>query len=284
MAALQNPGIDLRLILDSGQLFNWTERGGSYFVAHAGHIIRLRQEGDALHYAVFPKPSGGKKLVSDLFSLGRDFPRELDEFASDECVMSSVRACPGLSITRQDPWECLLSFIISQNNNIKRIRTTVLRLSEKIGEEVTVDGMPFHLFPSPESLASASLGNLRSCGLGYRAEYVKKAAIAVVAGFDLDALRSMDYESAKARLLELDGVGGKVADCVLVFGLGFREAFPVDLWIARIMRKHYVGRKMTEKKISEFGRRRFGKNAAVVHEYFFANRGNLCKMPARRRS
>ncbi len=267
---------DLRLVLNSGQLFNWREHGGSFYVAHSGHVIKVRHDAGMLRYRVFPVVGDEKRFVSDFLGLGGSPADELAEFASDECLMSSVSACRGLRLSRQEPWECLLAFLVSQNNNIKRIRSTLLRLSEKFGEKVVVDGKDFFLFPTLGALSSASIGGLRSCGLGYRAEYVKIAAQAVSDGFDLDGLRSMDYDSAKRRLMELDGVGEKVADCVLVFGFGFGEAFPVDRWMARVLQRHYAKRKMSEKKLADFARKKFGKKAAVVHEFLFANRENLC--------
>ncbi|MFH1200514.1 MAG: DNA glycosylase, partial [Candidatus Micrarchaeota archaeon] len=237
--------MDLRLFLNSGQVFNWRERAGEFFVAHSGHIIRLAQSNRGLQYSVFPPRQDSVKFVSDFLGLGRDYAAELSNFSGDAAMMASMRACPGLSISRQDPFECLLAFLISQNNNIARIRSTLLRLSDEFGENVFVDGIEFPVFPTPASLAGASLRRLRYCGLGYRAEYVKSAAKAVTDGFDLEGLLKTDYASAKNQLMSLDGVGPKVADCVLVFGLGFGEAFPVDLWIARIMRRHYAKRRMS---------------------------------------
>ncbi|MFH1199644.1 MAG: hypothetical protein V1708_01105, partial [Candidatus Micrarchaeota archaeon] len=224
----------------------------------------------------FPPRPDSARFVSDFLGLGRDLPGELSEFSGDSALMRSVSACRGLKLTRQEPFECLLAFMISQNNNIPRIRSTLLRLSDRFGEKVAAGDAEFSVFPSPARLAKASVSELRACGLGYRAEYVRSMARAVCDGFGLSAIGSMDYHCAKARLMELRGVGEKVADCVLVFGYGFGEAFPVDLWMARIMRRHYVKRRMSGKKISEYGRRRFGNKAAVVHEFLFANRERLC--------
>ncbi|MFH1106585.1 MAG: hypothetical protein V1787_01695, partial [Candidatus Micrarchaeota archaeon] len=224
----------------------------------------------------FPPRPDSARFVSDFLGLGRDLPGELSEFSGDSALMRSVSACRGLKLTRQEPFECLLSFMVSQNNNITRIRSTLLRLSEKLGEKVRAGGRVLHVFPTPPRLALASLHDLRSCGPGYRAEYVRGMARAVSNGFDLAAVASMDYDSAKRRLMELEGVGGKVADCVLVFGYGFGEAFPVDLWMARILKRHYVRRTLSASKLSAYARRRFGKKAAVAHEFLFAHREGLC--------
>ena len=161
-------------------------------------------------------------------------------------------------------------------NNMARIRKMVLCLSLKFGKEVKFDGKKFHLFPEPKALALATADQLKACGLGYREYYIISAARAVNAGFDFSKLKRMDYLHAKRGLMMLPGIGEKVADCVLLFSLGFTQAFPVDVWIKRVMENLYFnGKKVPESKIGEFARKKFGKDAAIVHEFLFANRENL---------
>ncbi|MCS7338667.1 MAG: hypothetical protein NZ739_10605 [Verrucomicrobiae bacterium] len=178
-----------------------------------------------------------------------------------------------MRLLRQDPWECLASFILSSNNHVRRIREMIATLCERYGEPVEVPPgyPPAFAFPEPERIAAATERELRRCKLGFRAPYLLGAARAVARREpDLTSLGSRSYETARRALLELPGVGPKVADCVLLFAYGFQTAFPVDVWILRALRMFYFrGRKPTRRQIDEFVRAHFGPYAGYAQQYLY---------------
>ncbi|MFH0897446.1 MAG: hypothetical protein V1850_05310, partial [Candidatus Bathyarchaeota archaeon] len=189
----------------------------------------------------------------------------------------------GLRITRQDPWECIVSYICATFSNISRIKGMILNLSRKFGREIAYDGLTFYTFPSRESLVKATLSDLSNCGLGYRAKYVQSASeIIKNLKLNIEDLKRLTYSEAKRELLMLPGIGPKVADCILLFSLDRLEAFPVDVWIRKILSKHYSqhfadSRPLTREglttgryeQISAFGRAYFGEYAGYAQEYLF---------------
>jgi N-glycosylase/DNA lyase len=174
----------------------------------------------------------------------------------------------GIAILRQDPWECLASFIVSAFNNIPKIEMTLERLSRRFGEPLPGGE---YAFPSAEALARAPERALRACILGYRAPYLRAVAGRVSSGdFDLRAPSALPYDAAKRMLLALPGVGEKVADCVLLFAYGKGEAFPVDVWVKRAVERWYFrGTKTTEREVRAFARRRYGDLAGYAQQHLF---------------
>jgi len=202
--------------------------------------------------------------------LGVDEPlREIEGHLAGDAVLRRILPwTSGIAILRQDPWECLIGFIVSAFNNIPKIELTLSRLRERFGE-------PGHngvkTFPSAQALANASLRELRACVLGYRTRYVREAARLVARGaVDLNAPRSASYDDARRMLLAVPGVGGKVADCVLLFAYGKDEAFPVDVWVKRAVERWYFGgRARSERRIREFARERFGNLSGYAQQHLF---------------
>jgi N-glycosylase/DNA lyase len=168
----------------------------------------------------------------------------------------------------QEPFETLISFIISANNNIGRIRGIIDRLCRLYGEPFGCVGGARYAFPTPERLAALEADDFFGCGCGYRAPYLRETSRAVADGFDLEGLRELPYEQAKKQLVRLKGVGPKVADCVLLFSLGKTDAFPADVWIKRVMKKLY-GFEGNDKQIYEFARERFGECAGIAQQSCF---------------
>jgi N-glycosylase/DNA lyase len=176
----------------------------------------------------------------DLFREGDHIDRIIKTISRDPVLRNATRRFAGLRLLRQDPFQCYISFIVSSNSSIQNIRHTLQRLSKKFGKKITFDGREFHLFPTPAKLANAKESELLSCGLGYRAKFVKNAAIAVKEKrIDFDFLRKADYTTAKSGLMSVDGIGNKVADCILLFSLEKLEAFPLDRWIIRSLQNYY---------------------------------------------
>lgn len=258
------PSFSLRDTLESGQIFRWENSGGWSFITVRDCIIKIRQEGERIFYG-----SSRGFDVPGYFDLRNEGYAGLMSPGKDRILNAAVRKHPGLRIIRQDPWECTASFICSSYSNIKRIRQNLNSIASLYGEEIEFEGFGSRSFPSAEAIA-ASPGKLGRCGLGYREKYLAATAKKVSSGFSLESLRGMGYPDAKQKLMELDGVGSKVADCILLFSLGFSQAFPVDVWIERAMKKAYPAtRGMAPGKISEYGMRRFGSSAGYAQQFIY---------------
>jgi N-glycosylase/DNA lyase len=197
----------------------------------------------------------------------------LATFPDDEPMRAAVNACRGLRLLRQDSWECLASFILSSTKQIVQIRQIIALLCERFGEPVPAapGHPPVHAFPSPARLAGATEAELRACKMGFRAPYLLATARRVAAGeLDLDRLRRLSPEMARAELLHLPGVGRKIADCVLLFAYGFPAAFPVDVWVMKALRRLYFPkRRPAAKRLRHFSETHFGVNAGYAQQYLF---------------
>ena len=229
--------LDLVKTFECGQCFRWnSDENGVYSGIAMGQPARLWEEnGD-----VFIRTAAPEELWRDYFDLGRDYAEISRGFDGGEYLAKCVSYGQGIRILRQEPWEALCSFIISQCNNIKRIKGIVERLCAAYGQPVGFDGGVFYTFPPAARLAALEEQDLAVLRCGYRAAYIITAARAVAGGsLDLAALTDCDYMSAKKALLSLNGVGEKVANCVVLFGLYHMEAFPVDVWIRRALREHF---------------------------------------------
>ncbi len=230
-------------IAQSGQCFRWTRtEDGAYRFMSRGSCVYIAERGAGL----FEFDCGEAEFDSlwrNYFDLNENYAaiRARIDPVADPFLYAAAEYEKGIRILRQDPWETLISFIISQNRNIPAIRRSVELLAERCGDARTDGrGIPFRAFPAPEALAALGEADLKACGLGYRWSYVRAAASAVVSG-DLDPYALCRAENSEARdaLMRLYGVGGKVADCVCLFGLRCKDAFPRDVWINRVLALHY---------------------------------------------
>jgi N-glycosylase/DNA lyase len=202
-----------------------------------------------------------------------DVSAVLATFPDDEPMQAAVRACRGLRLLRQDPWECLASFILSSTKQIVQIRQIVSLLCRLYGRPLPVltGHGPRFSFPDPIRLAETSEADLRSCKMGFRAPYLLATARRVAEGkVDLEALRGVGVEAARAELIELPGVGRKIADCVLLFAYGFPTAFPVDVWVMKALRALYFSnRRIAPKRLRRFSETHFGSHAGYAQQYLF---------------
>jgi N-glycosylase/DNA lyase len=271
---------DLDATLCCGQAFRWDRRGEWWYGVVRENAFKIRQVGDFLEFE-----NAEEKFVNTYFGLHDDLPKILQQVSKDEHIKSAVKAFKGLRLLRQDPWECLISYICATYKSIPVIKQMLSNLSKKFGAKINFDGYNFRTFPSPEKLAKATLKELAKCGLGYRAKYVSETAKMVYEGFELESLKELSYEKAKKELLNFLGVGLKVADCVLLFSLEKFEAFPVDIWIKRVILKYYAQHFPNEltaripnkksltnleyERLSSFGRKYFGKYAGYAQEYLY---------------
>ncbi len=270
----QTAGIDLRRTLDSGQAFRWRWGDPERWVA-AGvvgrRVVRLAQDARGIQLLSPGTPDARRAIRRYLGVIPSDgHPRRVENtLAADPVLARVLRHTAGISLLAQDPWEILISFIVSQNNNIPKITRSIDGLTRALGEPID-DGIS--TFPTPERLAAASMRTLAACSLGYRAPYVRSAARLVADGqLDLAALSRMSHAAARETLLEVPGVGEKVGDCVLLFGLGHRAAFPIDVWVRRaVERLYFRGRARRLRDIQAFARERFGPLAGYAQQHLFA--------------
>ena len=259
---LETPDFNLKATLESGQVFGFRSHPSGEFQGRVrGWDLKLFQEGDALRITA---PSGFKKSVLiDYFDLKRDLSPVYRLIEADPLLRPAAKKIKGLRLIRQDSWEALACFIISSNNNVKRIQGIWKKLSELSHDKKS--------FPTPREIARLHERSLREAGLGYRAPFLLHTAQFVSANPQtLDAIRRAEYTDALKRVISFPGIGPKVADCVLLYGFQKYEAFPVDVWILRVMRKLYFrGRSVSEDKIRRFGRKRWGNLAGYVQQYLF---------------
>ena len=236
---LSKTPFNLDYTLSCGQTFRWEKRGEWWIGVVGQAVLKLRQSGGTLFLEGSPDDLH-RRFVSRYFRLDDDLCGIYSALAKDKHVREAVERFLGLRLLRQQPWECLISYICATYKNIPAIKQMIYNISRKFGEPIKFEGALFSGFPRPQALARASLRDLRLCRLGYRAESVRETARLVdTGGFDLESLRDLPYVDAKMMLLSLPGVGPKVADCVLLFSLDKLEAFPIDTWMKRIMLEWY---------------------------------------------
>ena len=300
---------DLAATLDSGQVFRWQpERGRpareSHLSPHAGrppalldswvgvvgkHWVRLTQTDDGIR-AETATPVENWDWLREFLQTGVDWDAVLESFPDDAPMRAAVEACQGLRVLRQDPWECLASFILSSTKQIVQIRQIIALLCERFGEPIMPAASAFCAgirrqdagapgksrrlcctFPSPEKIAGLTEPQLRACKMGFRAPHLRAAARQIADGtFDLNRPRRLPLAEARAELMKLRGVGGKIADCVLLFAYGFDGAFPVDVWVERALRELYFPRRrVTAKRLHHFAATHFGPRAGHAQQYLF---------------
>ena len=248
--------------LDSGQIFRYGKDLVWYYIISRNKVFKVRQTGNVLEFK-----GATKKFIENYFSLDFDFRTVSSYLSAEKQLSSAFRLHKGIRIAKQDPWECAVSFVCSSASNIPRIKGCLNALAEQFGEKVVFDGETFYAFPEPGSINNSK--KLAACRLGFRAKYVFELNKLADDKF-FQKLRKMDYSSAKEKLVELPGIGDKIADCVLLFSLGFHEAFPVDVWIKRAMEELYFGKKESSyKKIGEFAREHFGTYAGYAQQYLY---------------
>ena len=297
---------DLATTLDSGQVFRWQEQRGSWLGVVGKHRVRLTQVHDGIR-AETAAPVKDWHWLRDFLQTEVDWADILETFPDDAPMRAAVAACHGLRVLRQDPWECLASFILSSTKQIVQIRQIISLLCERFGESIVpskagravlcppsegisssireqspgahgvtrptslIGEGEIYSFPAPAQIAGATEAELRACKMGFRAPHLLAAARQIADGeFDLNRPRHLPLPEARAELMKLRGVGGKIADCVLLFAYGFDAAFPVDVWVERALRQLYFPRRrVTAKRLRHFAATHFGPHAGCAQQYLF---------------
>ena len=263
---------DLATTLTSGQVFRWELRDRCWEGVIGQRWVRLRADGAAI-IAETADPVTDWRWLADYLQIGISLGGVLATFPGDEPMRAAVAACRGLRLLRQDPWECLASFIFSSTKQIVQIRQIVALLCERFGEPVAVpDGRrPAFAFPAPQRVAAADESELRACKMGFRAPNLRAAARKIVDGeVDLGRLATAPTGAARDELMRLPGVGRKIADCVLLFAYGFQDAFPVDVWVMKALQHFYFPRRRVALQLlQKFATSHFGPYAGYAQQYLF---------------
>ncbi len=250
---------DPKDILDCGQVFRYRNEGDCHTIISKDKICLL-QKSDS---CVIMKTESAE-YFTEYFDLGRDYAEIKAELSGYEGLGEALRYGKGIRILRQDPFETIISFIVSANNNIPRIKGILERMCRYLGEEK--DG--YHAFPTAERMAEADVEFYRSIGAGYRAEYLKETAEKLV-GYDYGKIRNADTDTARKILTGFKGVGNKVADCIMLFAFGKTDLFPMDTWSKKIYRELGFPEEKSPVKMAEKLVKVFGKNAGYAQQYLY---------------
>jgi len=244
--------IDVNNSINSGQVFLWKKNNSNWYGVNGQDILKITDSGKIKSY---------KNIRTDFFRKKDNIEEIIKSISKDPITKNAVKQYPGLRIFEQDPFQCLISFIVSSNSNIQKIKSSLEKLSRKFGIKTEFDNQEFFLFPKPENLAKASINEIKSCGTGYRANFIKDAANRVMLKkINLENLKEYSYQETKKEICQISGVGNKVADCIMLFSLNKLESFPLDRWMIRILEKYYSDKFQLETKtITE-------KQYEILHE------------------
>jgi N-glycosylase/DNA lyase len=261
-ACLQTHLFSLRNSLECGQFFRFTKVMETYLVQSSDQIFSIAQKGDLLFYEGVEE-----SLLIDFFRLNDDLDSILMEIDRDPVIHQAIKRYRGLRLIRQDPWECLISFLLSSAKAIPHIRSVIEELCRSCGKKIFWGNHLSYGFPEPPSIGCSS--RLESVKAGFRTSYLVKTSQCIDRDW-LHALKGISYQDARKGLMNLPGVGKKIADCILLYSLDFLEAFPMDTWIKKGLQKYYFdGKKVGEKRMEEFVSNHFGRYGGYAQLYLY---------------
>ena len=261
------PDFELEMTLDSGQVFHWEKTGAGFVGTIDQQPVYLKQRDDSLFFC-----GASGDLVRDYFALDHPLTEICRSFPRDSVMSAAKEFCRGLRIIRQPKWECLATFICSSMKQVAHIRQISKKLRERFGAAREIGGHAVYTFPLAERIAASSEKELRQCALGYRAKNLLATARQIANGdVDLEKLSTLSDVDLRARLCELPGVGAKVANCVMLFAYERLRAFPIDVWIERVLREKYFprARKLNVGRLRRFTEEYFGDHGGYAQQYLF---------------
>src|SRR6266436_967255 len=276
LVEISAPEFDLAMTLNSGQVFHWQRIGDGFVgaigdlpvhVEQRGNVLTVR-DGEAARSPRRPLPG----IVARYFALDNPLAEICDSFPDDPMMNSARKFCHGLRIIRQPKWECLATFICSSMKQVAHIRQISLALRKRFGERRRIGDQLVYTFVSPQRLAQASEKELRECKLGYRAKNLRSTARLVTSGkANLEAWSALADAELQKQLWALPGVGPKIANCVMLFAYERLRAFPIDVWIERVLRQQYFPsrKKVTAQRLREFSETYFGEHGGYAQQYLF---------------
>jgi len=276
LVEISAPEFDLAMTLNSGQVFHWQKVDDGFvgaigdlpvYVEQRGNVLTVR-DGEAARSPRRPLPG----IVARYFALDHPLAEICDSFPKDPVMNAARKFCHGLRIIRQPKWECLATFICSSMKQVAHIRQISLALRKRFGERRRIGDQFVYAFASPQRLAQASEKELLECKLGYRAKNLRATARLVSSGqADLEAWSALSDAELRKQLCALPGVGPKIANCVMLFAYERLRAFPIDVWIERVLRQHYFSRrrKMSAQQLRQFSETYFGEHGGYAQQYLF---------------
>lgn len=263
-------------IFECGQCFRWNvEADGSYTGVFRNNVVNVKKDGNNVIFRGICE-NDIEAECKEYFDLDTDYT-EIKNILSnvDDNLKKSIQYGEGIRILKQDLWETIISFIISANNNIPRIKGIIERLSQKYGNEIVFEGMKYYTFPTPEQLSEATVEDLRALGLGFRDKRVYETTKLILSKqIDLDKLKEItDSNILREELNKLPGVGDKVADCIMLFSMKRFDVFPVDVWVRRVMNELYIKNedesKVNKMQIRNLAEQKYGNLAGIAQQYLF---------------
>ncbi|WP_067958143.1 DNA glycosylase [Nitrosopumilus sp. Nsub] len=254
--------IDIDNSINSGQVFLWQKSKNYWYGIDGQNILKINQKG---------KIQSMQNMKTSFLRKNDDIEKIIKSVSRDKTIKKAVKKYEGLRIFNQDPFQCMISFIISSNSNIQKIKSSLEKISRKFGKKVVIEDQEFFLFPKPEKIAKASISEIKTCGVGYRAPFIKEAAKMVTEKkINFEYLKNSNYDETKRNLRLIPGVGNKVADCIMLFSLNKLDAFPLDTWMIKILEKYYSKEFQIETKtITE-------KQYEILHEKIVDYFGPYC--------
>jgi len=267
---------ELKDIFDCGQCFRWNkEDDETYIGVIKDGVLNIKKHNNQIWVKGILNRDI-KNVIEEYFDLKKDYKKIKEDFSKiDEFMKVSTEFGEGIRILNQDLWECIISFIISANNNIPRIKKIIESLSKTYGKKVVFENKEYFLFPEPEELAKASVAELRGHGLGFRDIRVYETTRKILKKeIDIEKLKKINNsEKIKEELLKLDGVGPKVADCIMLFSMQRYDVFPIDVWVRRVMNDLYIKcekeEAVSKKEILKLADEKFGSLAGIAQQYLF---------------
>lgn len=263
---------DIEAIFTCGQCFRWKrENNGSYTGVAKDRVLNVSAEGDKIVFSNTTEEEFSD-IWEDYFDFKRDYKKIIDQLSKNDVIAESVEYGKGIKILRQDFFECMLSFIISANNNIPRIQKIIDTMSMMWGEKKEYEGREYYTFPKPEALRDITVEKLAPLRCGYRAAYIVNAVKSYLSGeIDEEKIAQLPEKEARGELMKISGVGPKVADCILLFAFGRFEVFPTDVWVKRVMSELFG---CDGKNATSTGQKMFGEYAGIAQQYLFYKRRN----------
>lgn len=269
MNYLELPNYNLNKTLLGGQAFNWDYINGSYYGFTVDKLIKITPYKNGILWQTYPDKNN-YKYISNLLNIDIDFELIIQSIQKDENIKRAIQYVENVRILKQDFDQTLMSFILTSHKSIKAVRKIVRDLSKTYGIAIEVDNMIFYTFPSPNVIANLTEDQLRSLGVGFRAKYLLRAAKAINNGTIGPWLGDYTEEEARNKLLELNGVGDKIADCILTFALGFYTVTPIDIWALRVLHDLYnVDPKSNYKTLRKWYTDYFNQHTAWAGQFLF---------------
>lgn len=263
---------DAKQAFECGQCFRWkAERDGSYTGVAYGRVLNVKSDYEqGVVQLNNTNLEDFENIWFDYFDLGRDYGEIKDKLSRDGILKKAMEYGRGIRLLNQEPWELVISYIISANSNIPKISRSIDILSRMFGQPIQYQDNTYYGFPEDEQLSQAELQQIDLCRAGYRCKYIHQSARMIRnRELDLEGVAEMDTAHARKELLRLPGVGPKVADCILLFSMQKHDAYPVDVWVKRVTEHFYIHEDVSMKAIQEFAREKFGDLAGFAQQYLF---------------